>query len=239
MNLRYLACAFTGWLASAAHLLAQEGDAAGDAPASKVGLFEAIGQGGPIGFAIIGVSVVAGTLIVEHLMSIKRDKLAPPGAIDEIEELLQEGNYQEVLEYCEAEPNFFTNVVASGVRKLGYPYAAVEKAIEEMEDEESVKLHQKIGWLSLISGVAPMMGLFGTVTGMVGAFGTIATEASPEPRMFAGDIQLALITTVLGLTVAIPVTAFYTFFRNRVTMLSIEIGAIVEEMFERFRTSSD
>ncbi|MBC8330083.1 MAG: MotA/TolQ/ExbB proton channel family protein [Planctomycetes bacterium] len=235
MNLRYLAYAFAGWLASAADLLAQS-EAASDAPASKVGIFEAIGSGGPIGFTIIGVSVVAGTLIVEHFMSIKRDKLAPPEAIDEIEELLQEGNYQEVLEYCEAEPTFFTNVVAAGVRKLGYPYAAVEKSIEEMEDEESVKLHQKIGWLSLISSVAPMMGLFGTVVGMVGAFGVIATEASPEPRMFAGAIQLALITTVLGLTVAIPVTAFYTFFRNRVTMLSIEIGAMVEEMFERFRT---
>ncbi|RMH04604.1 MAG: MotA/TolQ/ExbB proton channel family protein [Planctomycetota bacterium] len=232
MNLRYLALAAYGWLAANGHLLAQE---AADAPKKKIGIFEAIGQAGAIGFVIIGLSVVAGTLIVEHFMSIKRDKLAPPEAIDEVEELLNEGNYQEVLEYCEAEPTFFTNVVAAGVRKLNYPFSAVEKALEESEDEESVKLHQKIGWLSLIAGLGPMLGLFGTVVGMVGAFGTIATEKSPEPSMFAGDIQLALMTTVLGLTVAIPVTAFYVFFRNRVTMLTIEIGGIVEELFERFR----
>ena len=83
-----------------------------------------------------------------------------------------------------------------------------------------------------------MMGLFGTVTGMMGAFGTIASQASVEPRDFAGDIQLALITTVLGLSVAMPVTAFFVFFRNRVTMLSLEVGAIVEEMFDRFRPTT-
>ena len=129
-------------------------------------------------------------------------------------------------------------MVAAGVRKLGYPFGTIEKAIEEMEDEETVKLQQKIGWLSLIAGISPMMGLFGTVTGMVGAFATIAeAEGGVEPSDFAGDISLALITTVLGLTVAIPVTGFYVYFRNRVTMMSIEVGAITEELFERFRTA--
>ena len=233
-RLRQLAWPLACWFFSAQLLLAQEAEAAAT-PSNDVGIFEAIGQGGKIGFIIILISVVAGTLIVEHFMSIKREKLAPPEIVDEIEELMNEGNYQEVLEYCESEPCFFTNVVAAGVRKLKYPFEAVEKSIEEMEDEESVKLHQKIGYLSLIAGVSPMMGLFGTVTGMVGAFGTIASQASVEPRDFAGDIQLALVTTVLGLTVAIPVTAFFVFFRNKVTMMSLEIGAIVEEMFDRFR----
>jgi biopolymer transport protein ExbB len=223
----------TGWFLTSSSAFAQEEAAA--APASKVGIFDAISQGGTIGFVIIGISVVAGTLIVEHFMSIKREKLAPPEVIDEVEELMNAGNYQEVLEYCETDPCMFTNIVAAGVRRIGYPFSAMEKSIEEMEDEESIKLHQKIGYLSLIAGISPMMGLFGTVTGMVGAFGTIASQASVEPRDFAGDIQLALVTTVLGLTVAIPVTAFFVFFRNRVTMLSMEIGAIVEEMFDRFR----
>lgn len=235
MNLRTPAFALVGWATSASVLLAQETP---PAAANQVGIFEAIAMAGTIGYVIIGMSIVAGTLIVEHFMSIKRDKLAPPEAIDELEELLQEGNYQEVLEYCEAEPTFFTNVVAAGVRKLGFPFAAVEKAIEEMEDEESVKLHQKIGWLSLIASIGPMLGLFGTVVGMVGAFGTIAASVSPEPKDFAANIQLALMTTVLGLTVAIPVTAFYVFFRNRVTMMCLEVGGIVEELFERFRKSN-
>ena len=238
IRLRHFAYAATGMLATASSLLAQEDAADAAASQERIGIFEAIGQGGAIGFVIIGLSVLAGTLVVEHFMSIKRDKLAPPEAIDEIEELLQEGNYQEALEYCEAEPTFFTRIMAAGIRKLGHSFGTLEKAVEEMEDEEAVKLHQKIGWLSLIAGISPMMGLFGTVTGMVGAFSTIATaKGGVEPADFAGDIQLALITTVLGLAVAIPVTAMFVFFRNRVTMLTLEIGAIIEEMFERFRPS--
>ncbi len=232
-RLHQLAGLLSGWFLTTSYAFAQE--AAPVAAANKVGIFDAISKGGTIGFIIIGISVVAGTLIVEHFMSIKREKLAPPEIIDEVEELMNAGNYQEVLEYCETEPCMFTNIVAAGVRRIGYPFAALEKSVEEMEDEESVKLHQKIGYLSLIAGISPMMGLFGTVTGMVGAFGVIASSASVEPRDFAGDIQLALVTTVLGLTVAIPVTAFFVFFRNRVNMLSLEIGAIVEEMFDRFR----
>ena len=205
---------------------------------SGVSFFEAIKSAGAIGVVIILMSVVAMALVIEHFMTLKRDKLAPPEVIDEIEELFQEGNYQEAMEACEANPCFFTNVAAAGIRKLGTSFGTIEKSIEEMEDEETVKLQQKIGWLSLIAGIGPMMGLFGTVTGMVGAFGTISTAGAGgvNPADFAGDISLALMTTVLGLTVAIPTTAFFAYFRNKVTMTTIEIGAVVEDMFERFRT---
>jgi biopolymer transport protein ExbB len=203
---------------------------------TKTGIFDAIGQAGAIGYLIILMSVISLTLAIEHFVNIKREKLAPPELIDEIEELFNEGQYQEAMEVCEASPNFFTNVVAVGIRKLGHPYATIEKALEEMEDEEGIKLHQKIGYLSLIAGIGPMMGLFGTVVGMVGAFGSIATaKGGVEPSAFAGDISMALMTTVLGLVVSIPTTAFFVYFRNRVTLASLEIGAIVEDLFDRFR----
>jgi biopolymer transport protein ExbB len=240
-RLRLIFFASAGFLLTSSFAAAvQEGAAApaaaADASSGGVDVMAAIQAAGTIGYLIIAMSMVAGALIIEHFTSIKRDKLAPPETIDEIEELLAEGNYQEALDLCEAEPCFFTNVAASGIRKIGHPFEALEKSVEEMEDEESVKLQQKIGWLSLIAGIGPMMGLFGTVTGMVGAFATIS-EASGgvEPSEFAGDISMALMTTVLGLTVAIPTTGFYAFFKNKVTLTSLEIGAIIEEMFERFR----
>ena len=134
-------------------------------------------------------------------------------------------------------PWLVLGIVAAGIRKLGHPFGTIEKSLEEMEDEESIKLQQKIGWLSLIAGIAPMMGLFGTVTGMVGAFGTIAEAGAGgvEPSDFAGDISLALITTVLGLIVAIPMMIGFFYFRNRVTRIVLEIGAITEDLLDRFR----
>ena len=84
------------------------------------------------------------------------------------------------------------------------------------------------------------MGLFGTVWGMVGAFAKISSAGAGgvNPADFAGTISLALMTTVLGLVVAIPTTAFYAFFRNKVQMMELEIGTMVEDLFERFRSAN-
>lgn len=203
----------------------------------SMNLLDVIAAGGLIGSLIIVLSIVAVAIIVEHFVSIKREKISPQDSFDEVDELFQEENYQEALEYCEAEDCALTRVVMKGLRRHGHTFSAIEKAIEEAVDEETVKLHQKIGWLSLIAGVAPMMGLFGTVTGMVGAFNIIATQkGGVEPSDFAASISMALVTTVLGLTVAIPVTGMFVFFRNRVVMASIELGEMAEELFERFRT---
>jgi biopolymer transport protein ExbB len=140
------------------------------------------------------------------------------------------------MELCENEPNYFTRVCGAGIAKIGHPFETIEKSLEEMGDEESVKLHQKIGWLSLIANVAPMMGLLGTVSGMVLAFNEIASSGGQaSPAELANGISQALLTTLFGLIVAIPVTAVFAFLRNRMVKTIIELGAIVEDLFERFR----
>lgn len=215
------------------------GTAAAQDSGGGISLMGAIKASGVIGMVIILISIVALALVIEHFVSIKREKLAPPELVDEIEELLQQSNYQEALETCEANPCYFTRVTAAGIRKIGHPFETISQALEEMEGEETLKLMQKIGWLSLIASLGPMLGLFGTVSGMVGAFGQIAQagQGGVNPADLAGSIQLALVTTVEGLIVAIPTTAFFVYFRNRVMTVSLEIGAVVEDMFERFRTA--
>ena len=194
---------------------------------------------GVIGWVIVLISIVSMALIIENFMTIKRDKLAPPDVIDELEALFDEENFQEALELCEQERTYFTNVVQAGLAKLGHPFETIQSAVREMEEEESVKLFQKIGWLSLISASAPMMGLLGTVTGMFITFGTIASAGgSVSPAILAGGIKLALVTTIFGLIVAIPVGGFFFVFRNRVVRTSIEVNAIAEDLFERFRKES-
>jgi biopolymer transport protein ExbB len=230
-RLRTLLPALAAFLATARTAAAQ-GESSGG-----ISFGEAIEASGIVGFVIIGLSVVALALVIEHFISIKREKLAPPELVDEIEELFGQANYQAALETCEQNPCYFTRVTAAGIRKIGHPFETMEKAVEEMEGEENLKLMVKIGWLSLIAGLGPMLGLFGTVVGMVGAFGKIS-DAGPggvNPSELAGNIQMALVTTVEGLIVAIPTTAFFAFFRNRVTSAALEIGAVIEDLFERFR----
>jgi biopolymer transport protein ExbB len=191
---------------------------------------------GAIGLCIVALSVVALAVIIENFVSLNRDKLAPPELIDEIQALFEDEQYQEAMELCENEPNYFTRVCGAGIAKIGHSFATVEKAMEEMGDEESIKLHQKVGWLALIANVAPMMGLLGTVAGMVEAFNVIASSAGgANPAELAGGISKALLTTMFGLIVALPVTAAFAFIRNRMVRNIIEVGAIVEDLFEHFR----
>lgn len=221
----------------AGSLLAQ--NAGGSEQGSVISEVFAYENAGLVGYLIVLMSIVALALIIENFMTIKREKLAPPDVLDELEALFDGENFQEAVELCEQEKNYLTNVVGAGLAKLGHSFETMQTSLREMQTEESVKLFQKIGWLSLISALAPMMGLFGTVTGMFVTFSAIAAAGgSVSPAQLAGGIKMALITTIFGLTVAIPVgVAFYTL-RNRVIRTSTEINAITEDLFERFRAKS-
>ena len=215
--------------------MAQDADAGGG---GDVKFGEVFRDAGTIGWIIVALSVVMLALAIDNFVNIRKDKLAPQELIQEVEALFEAGDYQEAIELCEAEPNFFTNVVAAGLPKLNASFEAIEKSIEEMVDEEALKLHTRIGWLSFVAAVSPMLGLLGTVAGMIGAFKTIAdTKGQADPSQLSSDISGALVTTMFGLIVALPATFAYTLFRNRVVKITIEIGAVAEDLFERFRPS--
>jgi biopolymer transport protein ExbB len=219
--------------AVAAPVLAQDDAPAEGPPSQSVG--DIIAGGGIIGGVIILLSVVALALVIENLVSLKRDKLAPPDLVDELEALFDERSFQEAMDLCEGESTLLTSVVSAGIGKIGHSFEVIEKSLEEMGDEEAIKLHQKIGWISIIANVAPMMGLLGTVSGMVAAFRVIATSKNPDPSELADGISMALLTTLFGLVVAIPTTAAFAYLRNNLVRSVIEVGAIVEDLFERFR----
>ncbi|MCA9319283.1 MAG: MotA/TolQ/ExbB proton channel family protein [Planctomycetes bacterium] len=204
-------------------------------PSYAINAGKLITGGGGIGFVILFLSVVGLALIIEHFINVRREKLAPPELIDELEQFFNEEQYQEALELCESEPNYLTNVLAAALPKMEHGFESMEQAAHDIAEEESIKLHSKVSWLSLLSAIAPMLGLLGTVWGMIGAFDVIAEAAAPEPSDFAGTISLALITTVLGLIVAIPMMTGFFYFRNKVTRIVLEIGAISEDLLDRFR----
>jgi biopolymer transport protein ExbB len=199
-------------------------------------LGDVIVGGGLVGYVIILLSVISLALAIEHFVTVRRDKIVPPELIDEIEALFEEEEYQEALELCESEPNYLTNILSAGLPKINAGFEAMEKAMDEVAEEESIKLHQKIGWLSLIGNIAPMLGLFGTVLGMIGAFNEITRlGATVTPQDLSKGISTALITTLFGLFVAMPSLFFFFLFRNKVIKVSLEITAIADDLVERFR----
>jgi len=207
-----------------------------DTRAGKQSLLSTFLAGGTIGFVIVFLNIVALALSIEYFVTIRRDKLIPPEILGELEVLFEDEEYEEALELCEAEPSYFTNVVAAGLPKMNAGYDAMLDAMGAEADIETFKLNTKVGYVSLICAVAPMMGLLGTVQGMILAFQKIASaKGAPEPSELADSIGLALVTTFEGLCVAIPFLCVAYVLKTKVTRLSGEVAGAVEDLFERFR----
>lgn len=199
------------------------------------GPLEMVLASGFIGYIIVLLSVVAVALAIENLIAIKREKLMPDDLLADIENALDNGEYEEALEICQAEDCMMTRILGAGLSKMANGFERMEEAMAEEADAQATMLHQKLGYINLIAGVAPMMGLLGTVSGMIGAFGEIARKPTANAQDLAGGIYIALMTTLLGLIVAIPSTAAFAFFRGRVVKILMVMGIITGEILDRFR----
>jgi len=205
------------------------------ATVTKRTLGDNIAAAGTVGVVIMLLSVVAVSFKKNFAMQIRRDILVPPELLGHVEGLFEEEDYDQALEVVEQQPSFLSSVLAAGLPRIDRPYHDIEASMEEAGEQEAAVLHQKIGYLSLIASVAPMLGLLGTVMGMVAAFDKIASSAtSPKPAELADGISQALMTTMMGLTVAIPMSVAYFIFRNRVMNSIIEVSNIATELMDRF-----
>ncbi len=209
--------------------------AQGDSVSEKT-VLDALMEAGFVGLLIILMSIVGGALAITFAFQLRRDVLVPPEVLGHVESLFEDEEFEEAYHLCEASPSILSAVVAAGLEKMDDGYPQMEATMSEVLEMESTKLHQKVGYLSLIANLSPMMGLLGTVLGMIGAFNTIANSpVQPSPKQLGGDISIALGTTFLGLCVAIPMTAVYVYFRNKVITVSAEVGGVSEELMGRFK----
>lgn len=198
--------------------------------------WDSIKAAGWVGAIIFLQSIATLALVIQYSVEQKREKLLPPHLVTELEQLFEEQAYDEAAELCQTEDCYFTRIVAAGLSNMEGGYDNIMKAVESAGDEETGKLFGKLSNLSLMIATAPMMGLYGTVTGMIGAFNVIASTAGgATPAQLADGISEALVTTFEGLTVAIPTSFAFHFLKNRVIAVSVETGSIVGDLFVRFR----
>jgi biopolymer transport protein ExbB len=148
---------------------------------------------------------------------------------------LNEKRYQEAFDLAKSDDSFLGMVLAAGMAKLQSGYGKVVEAMQEVGADEGMKMEQKLGHIALIGTISPMVGLLGTVHGMVKSFMEIAvSEATPSPSKLAGGISTALITTLVGLVLAIPAVAAFTFLRNRMNRMMLEASMIAGNLMGRF-----
>ena len=197
---------------------------------------EVITWGGAIGYFIIFLSVVTLMLIALHLINLRKARLCPISAADKIGVLLSEQRIYEAAEYTQKEGSLLSRIINAGLSRMRGGYAEMEQVMDDMAEDEALRLQQSVGYFSLIAAIAPLCGLLGTVVGMIYAFNEIATRGVVTPKELADPIQKALVTTCFGLIVAIPNVVAYTLFRNRLQQLMADLGLVIEELTMPFRS---
>lgn len=194
---------------------------------------ESLGPLYTVVFLFMSIALVA--LFVMNLLAARRDTLVPQELIDGFEEKLNEKKFQEAYDVARGDESVLGQVLSAGLAKLSKGYDKAIEGMQEVGEEESMKLEHRLGYMALIGNLAPMVGLLGTVQGMISSFQVIALGGStPKPSELAAGISTALFTTLVGLLIAIPAIAAYNILRNRVARLLLEVGVTSENLMSRF-----
>jgi biopolymer transport protein ExbB len=214
--------------------------AEGGAAGLNYSLIDLIKFGGWVGYIIILLSVAAVALVIEYAISIRPKVLIPEADIEELETKIKEGSYDEIVAKLKnGDTSFVATVVARGVKERDRGYDAVVKGMEDAGDELTGRLLRKIEHLNIIANISPMLGLLGTVMGMVNSFNQISVSVGGvDPRRLASGIFEALMTTVMGLIVAIPALYAFGLFRNRVDSVAASVAATAEDLVEPLKNGS-
>ena len=203
-------------------------------------MIDTIIKGGIVMIPIILCSVIALAIIIERAYSLTSAKVHPSDFVVKIKGLLNSGNINEAITISSSANSPVGRVIEAGILKRNKDREQIKEAIEHTGRQEAHMLNKFLGTLATIASITPLLGLLGTVTGMVKAFSVIATQGVGDPNALAGGISEALITTVAGLTVAIPTLVAHNFFVKRITRFVMEMEntslELLDILVENLRT---
>ncbi|MDO5580734.1 MAG: MotA/TolQ/ExbB proton channel family protein [Planctomycetia bacterium] len=188
-------------------------------------------------FAFLSLAMVA--LVVMNILSIRRSTLVPEELVHQFGTLLDDSKFQEAYQVAREDESLLGKVLAAGLSRVPSGYDKAVQAMQDVGQEETMRMEHRIGYLALIGNLAPMIGLFGTVVGMIDSFQVIAAGgAAPSPQKLAEGIATALFTTMVGLAIALPSLAIYDVFKNRLARYILEIGIISDNFMGRFSNTA-
>ncbi len=180
-------------------------------------LIEQCKKGGPIVWPILAIGFFALILIVERIIVLKRVHGKTEKVMEHVNVLASQGKWEEcqnIVNQQRGKP--VNNVLMAGLSNRGEDRETLEGIMQEAILKELPRLERFLPTLNIMGAIAPLLGLLGTVTGMINTFHVITLYGTGDPRMMSGGISEALVTTMLGLSMAIPIMLISTFLSRRV-----------------------
>jgi biopolymer transport protein ExbB len=191
--------------------------------------------GGPVVLILLACSLVALSIVLMKLWQFRALRLGDRGRARDAVALLRGGRTPEALARLAGSANPVAQVLLRAIhgrQRRDLPEALVREEVLRCGNEAIEALRGHLAALEVIGGIAPLLGLFGTVLGMIAAFRNLADAGNQvNPAILSAGIWEALLTTAVGLAVAIPVVVLHNWFERRVERVAHEMDNMVTQVF--------
>ena len=191
-------------------------------------LFE---RGGGVMWPLLAFSVVGFAIAVERVLVFLYRDTSYRRFAREVREPLLDGKISEVKTWLASQRTPLARVVETYLQNLKRSAKLREEAVGREASEQIANLERRLSWLSIIGHLSPILGLLGTVAGLIEAFHQIELQGGQvQPSDLAAGIWAALLTTVFGLTIALPVLGVYHILENRAGAMALKMQWIVARL---------
>ena len=192
-------------------------------------MFESIRDAGPFMWLLVALSVVSLTFVLERAWVLRRSKVMPPVLAD----ALQTRSPEELRMVCHATPSPLARLTLSVIDNLAWPKSENAGATEVKARREVTVLERGLVVIEIIVGIAPLLGLVGTIWAIIPLFGDFGKAVSGDNTLLAKGIAAALNKTLAGLLVAIPSLVAWSYFNKKVEVLAVELEGLCDGLIRR------
>lgn len=194
-------------------------------------IWEKIKSTGFTGFVLFVVSVIGVSYALERTFNLRQDKIVPSGLIESTKELWKAKQFDKLLESPGKNDSTFGRIIKTLVKNRHCTTADLSMMAGDISSRELKIQMQRAYPLAVVATISPLIGLMGTVIGMIGAFDAVAhANTMGDPSIMAESISYALMTTAMGLVIAVPALALYHFFRIRTNSFALLLEEHVNDI---------
>jgi biopolymer transport protein ExbB len=182
---------------------------------------------------LITTSIVGLTFIIERGLALRWAKVLPPSVKAAVRSCATAEQVSTLQQICEQNPSALGRILAFAGDHLDWPRAEAVDAIQTQARNEVVKLERGLVVLEIIVGIAPLLGLVGTIAGMMSLFSGLGDTGLSDTAALAKGIGLILNATLMGLLIAIPCLVFWSYYNKKVETMAVEMETLADEFLRR------
>ncbi len=202
---------------------------------------EFFSKGGFIMYPLLLCSILGLAIVIEKAVTLRRKKVIVPEIVSVLDNIKGNDDIGLALSICEKHEGSFANVIQVGLENRDMPKEDLKEVLNDQGRQEVHNLERGLMILETIAGIAPLLGLLGTVIGILKVFNVITELGVGQATALSGGISEALITTIVGLSIGIPAVVVYNYFTNKAESLVLEIekySSLLLKKVSSFKTNS-